>query len=77
MVREPSRFKVIVATNFYGYILSDLTRELSGSLGLAGSIMASDIHCCAQAQHGSAPDIQGQNRANPTSMAIFRRSLGG
>ena len=67
LVRTPERFDVIVATNFYGDILSDLASELSGSLGLAGSMMASDTHCCAQAQHGSAPDIagpgQGQSRS--------------
>ena len=55
------RFDVIVATNFYGDILSDLASELSGSLGLAGWMMASDTNCCAQAQHGSAPDIAGQD----------------
>ncbi len=55
---------MLVAENFYGDILSDLASELSGSLGLAGSIMAGDALCCAQAQHGSAPDIQGQDRAN-------------
>lgn len=70
LVRNPARFDVIVATNFYGDILSDLASELSGSLGLAGSIMASDTLCCAQAQHGSAPDIQGQDKANPTSMIL-------
>jgi len=70
LVREPERFDVLVATNFYGDILSDLASELSGSLGLAGSIMASDTLCCAQAQHGSAPDIAGQDRANPTSMIL-------
>jgi 3-isopropylmalate dehydrogenase len=70
LVRDASRFDVIVATNFYGDILSDLASELSGSIGLAGSIMASDTHCCAQAQHGSAPDIQGQDKANPTSMIL-------
>ena len=70
MVRNPERFDVIVATNFYGDIISDLASELSGSLGLAGSMMASDTHCCAQAQHGSAPDIQGQDKANPTSMIL-------
>lgn len=70
LVRDPSRFDVIVATNFYGDILSDLASELSGSLGLGGSIMAGDKLCCAQAQHGSAPDIQGQNKANPTSMIL-------
>ncbi len=70
LVRNPERFDVLVATNFYGDILSDLASELSGSLGLAGSINASDIHCCAQAQHGSAPDIAGQDKANPTSMIL-------
>lgn len=70
LVRTPERFDVLVATNFYGDILSDLASELSGSLGLAGSIMASDTHCCAQAQHGSAPDIAGQGKANPVSMIL-------
>src|SRR5947199_334421 len=68
LVRNPERFDVICATNFYGDILSDLASELSGSLGLAGSIMASDANCCAQAQHGSAPTIAGRDVANPTSM---------
>ena len=70
IVREPERFDVIVATNFYGDILSDMASELSGSLGLAGSIMASDTICCAQAQHGSAPTIAGKDIANPTSMIL-------
>ena len=70
LVRNPERFDVLVAENFYGDILSDLASELSGSLGLAGSVMAGDALCCAQAQHGSAPDIQGQDRANPTSMIL-------
>ncbi len=70
LVRHPERFDVIVATNFYGDIISDLASELSGSLGLAGSVMASDEFCTAQAQHGSAPDIAGQNIANPVSMTL-------
>jgi len=70
LVRNPERFDVIVATNFYGDIISDLASELSGSLGLAGSMMASDTNCCAQAQHGSAPDLQGQDKANPVSMIL-------
>lgn len=69
-VRCPERFDVVVATNFYGDILSDLATELSGSIGLAGSMMANDDYCCAQAQHGSAPDIAGKNLANPTSMIL-------
>jgi 3-isopropylmalate dehydrogenase len=70
LVREPQRFDVIVATNFYADILSDLASELSGSLGLAGSINANESMCAAQAQHGSAPDIAGQDRANPTSLIL-------
>lgn len=70
LVRTPEVFDVIVATNFYGDILSDLASELSGSLGLAGSMMASDTLCCAQAQHGSAPDIAGKDLANPVSMIL-------
>jgi 3-isopropylmalate dehydrogenase len=72
LVRDPSRYDVIVSTNFYSDILSDLASELSGSLGLAGSINANkeEGRVCAQAQHGSAPDIQGQNIANPTSLIL-------
>ena len=70
LVRNPERFDVMVAENFYGDILSDLASELSGSLGLAGSVMAGDELCCAQAQHGSAPDIENQDKANPTSMIL-------
>ncbi len=72
LVRQPEAYDVVVATNFYGDILSDLASELSGSLGLAGSINANAETglCCAQAQHGSAPDIQGKNVANPTSLIL-------
>ncbi len=70
LVRAPERFDVIVTGNLYGDILSDLATELSGSLGLAGSIMAGDSLCAAQAQHGSAPDIAGRDKANPASMIL-------
>ncbi|MBV8791428.1 MAG: isocitrate/isopropylmalate dehydrogenase family protein [Pseudolabrys sp.] len=69
-VRNPRRFDVIVTTNMFGDILSDLTAELSGSLGLAGSINAGDTHAMAQASHGTAPDIAGKNLANPFSMVL-------
>ena len=70
LVRDPSRFDCIVTGNMFGDILSDEASEISGSLGLAGSVMAGDEACCAQAQHGSAPDIQGQDKANPTSLIL-------
>ena len=68
LVRDATRFDVIVATNTFGDILSDEASEISGSLGLAASVNAGDEHALAQAQHGSAPDIAGQDRANPASL---------
>jgi len=59
----------------FGDILSDEAAELSGSLGLAASINCGDRHGMAQAQHGSAPDIQGQNKANPTSLILSSAML--
>ena len=70
LVRHPEQYDVICATNFHADILSDLASELSGSLGLAGSVNAGDDLCCAQAQHGSAPDIAGQDKANPASLIL-------
>ena len=70
VVRNPQRFDVIVTTNMYGDILSDLTAELSGSLGLAASLNAGAEHGMAQAAHGSAPDIAGKNIANPLSLIL-------
>ena len=70
LVRDAARFDVVVTTNMFGDILSDEAAELSGSLGLGGAINASDTHCMAQAQHGSAPDIAGKNIANPTSLIL-------
>jgi isocitrate/isopropylmalate dehydrogenase len=68
LIRRPQQFDVVVTTNMFGDILSDEASELSGSLGLGGSINAGDGICVAQAQHGSAPDIAGQGVANPTSL---------
>jgi 3-isopropylmalate dehydrogenase len=75
LVRSPQRFDVIVTTNMFGDILSDEASELSGSLGLGGAINAGDRYCVAQAQHGSAPDIAGQNLANPTSLILSAAML--
>jgi 3-isopropylmalate dehydrogenase len=69
-VRAPGRFDVVVTTNMFGDILSDLAAELSGSLGLGGSLNAGDAHAMAQAAHGSAPDIAGQDVANPFSLVL-------
>lgn len=70
IVRRPADFDVVICSNMYGDIFSDLASELAGGLGLGGSINASDDDCIAQCAHGSAPDIAGQNIANPTAMII-------
>lgn len=68
MVRDPTRFEVVIATNMYGDILSDLAAELAGGLGLAASLNHGADHAVAQAQHGSAPDLAGTGRANPGAL---------
>ena len=70
LVRAPEQFDVLVTTNMFGDILSDLASEISGSLGLAGSLNAGSRYAAAQAQHGSAPDIAGQDKANPVSLIL-------
>lgn len=75
LIRDPARFDVIVTTNMFGDILSDEASELSGSLGLGGSINAGEDICVGQAQHGSAPDIAGQGIANPTSLILSAAML--
>ena len=75
VVRAPERFDVIVTTNMFGDILSDLTAEMSGSLGLAGSLNAGVAHAMGQAAHGSAPDIAGLDLANPLSMILSAQML--
>ena len=68
LVRTPDRFDVVVSTNMYGDILSNLAAEFSGGLGLAGSLNRGDGIAIAQASHGSAPDIAGKGIANPVAL---------
>jgi 3-isopropylmalate dehydrogenase len=75
VVRAPNRYDVVVTTNMFGDILSDLTAEMSGSLGLGGSLNAGRDHAMGQAAHGSAPDIAGQNVANPASQVLSAAML--
>lgn len=80
LVRDPARFDVVLATNMFGDILSDLACEIAGGLGLGASLNLGPDYAVAQAQHGSAPDIAGQDRANPSSLigsvAMLLRHLG-
>ncbi len=75
LVRNPTQFDCIVTGNMFGDILSDEASEISGGLGIAGSTNAGDNACCAQAQHGSAPDIAGQDKANPVSLMLSAAML--
>lgn len=68
LIRNPEKFDVLVTTNMFGDILSDEAGELSGSLGMAASLNSGMHHAVAQAQHGSAPDIAGKDRANPVAL---------
>src|SRR5258708_985669 len=68
--RNPARFDVIVTTNMFGDIISDMTAEASGSLGLGGSLNQGSDYAMAQASHGSAPDIAAKNLANPFSLIL-------
>jgi 3-isopropylmalate dehydrogenase len=75
LLRRANEFDVIVTENMFGDILSDLAGEIAGSLGLAPSINSSDARAMAQAAHGSAPDIAGQDVANPIAMVLSSAML--
>lgn len=75
LVQNPSKFDVLVLPNLYGDIVSDLTAGLIGGLGVAqGANIGAD---CAvfEPVHGSAPDIKGLNKANPTALLICAINL--
>lgn len=70
LVMNPHQFDVVVTTNLFGDILSDLCAGLVGGLGLApGANIGKDV-AIFEAVHGSAPDIAGQNIANPTALLL-------
>lgn len=66
----PERFDVIVTTNLYGDILSDIAAQVAGSVGLAGSANVGDYGALFEAIHGSAPDIAGKDCANPSGLLV-------
>lgn len=68
MVMRPQRFDVVVTTNLFGDILSDLASGLVGGLGVTGSANIGDDAAMFEAVHGSAPDIVGKNIANPLAL---------
>ncbi|MEM1873557.1 MAG: isocitrate/isopropylmalate dehydrogenase family protein [Acidilobaceae archaeon] len=70
IVRRPERFDVILTTNLYGDILSDLAAYVSGSIGIAPSANLGDSKAMFEPVHGAAFDIAGRNVANPTAMIL-------
>jgi isocitrate dehydrogenase (NAD+) len=70
LVLNPWQFDVLVTTNLFGDILSDLVSGLIGGLGMApGANIGADA-AIFEAVHGSAPDIAGQGKANPTALLL-------
>ncbi|HET8815852.1 NAD-dependent isocitrate dehydrogenase [Pseudidiomarina aestuarii] len=70
LVMNPEQFDVIVTTNLFGDILSDLCAGLVGGLGMAPGANIGESSAIFEAVHGSAPDIAGQNLANPTALLL-------
>ncbi|NWF89675.1 MAG: isocitrate/isopropylmalate dehydrogenase family protein [Ignavibacteriaceae bacterium] len=70
MVMNPYQFDCIVTTNLFGDILSDLASGLVGGLGMAPGANIGDSAAIFEAVHGSAPDIAGQNIANPSALIL-------
>jgi 3-isopropylmalate dehydrogenase len=70
LVMKPWTYDVLVTENMFGDILSDLIAALVGGMGMAPSGDIGDKHALFQPAHGTAPDIAGQGKANPTAMLL-------
>ncbi|MBP3924378.1 isocitrate/isopropylmalate dehydrogenase family protein [bacterium] len=70
LVQNPQKFDVLVLPNLYGDIVSDLCAGLIGGLGVAQGANIGKDYAVFEPVHGSAPDIQGQNKANPTALLL-------
>lgn len=68
LAADPESFDVVVLPNLYGDVLSDIAAEVLGSVGLAGSANIGTEYAMFEAIHGSAPDIAGNNIANPSGL---------
>ena len=68
LAARPENYDVVVTSNLYGDIISDIVAEIAGSVGLAGSANIGKEMAMFEAIHGSAPDISGQNIANPSGL---------
>ena len=70
LVQNPNQFDVLLLPNLYGDIVSDLCAGLVGGLGIAQGANIGDDYAVFEPVHGSAPDIAGQNKANPTALLM-------
>jgi isocitrate dehydrogenase (NAD+) len=70
LVQKPEQFDVLVLPNLYGDIVSDLCAGLIGGLGVAQGANIGLEAAVFEPVHGSAPDIKGQNKANPTALLL-------
>ena len=70
IANDPQSFDVVVISNLYGDILSDIAAEITGSVGLAGSSNIGEHAAMFEAIHGSAPDISGKGIANPSGLLL-------
>jgi isocitrate dehydrogenase (NAD+) len=70
MVMNPQQFDVLLLPNLYGDVMSDLAAGLVGGLGVVGSANIGDQAAMFEAVHGTAPDIAGKGRANPTALLM-------
>ena len=70
LVLDPTRYDVLLMENLYGDIVSDLCSGLVGGLGIVPGANIGDKVAVFEAVHGSAPDIAGQNKANPTALTL-------
>lgn len=80
IVRDPRQFDVLVTSNLFGDILSDIAGMITGSLGMLPSASLGDRYALYEPVHGSAPDLAGKNMANPIAMIasvamMFRHSF--
>lgn len=70
MVKEPTRFDVVLTPNLYGDILSDMAAAWGGGMGMAPSLSLGEGVAIAEPVHGTAPDIAGRSIANPTASIL-------
>ena len=75
LVKNPQDYGVLVASNMFGDIISDLCAQLVGGLGFASSGNIGDTYALFEPTHGSAPKYAGQNKVNPTAMLLATRLM--